>query len=226
MSAKGGTKVPNSTGFAQTPGGEQGLNYSDVHDHTIDLCDPRGFISTVNQNYRWDFKLTTDPNSNSNASPNRKPKAAAHYNMEAYMGTEESTDTSTPIEDKKPITETLSSQQDKEQRTHLSSQDAAQPGITSVVSKTAKTTYKAVITGEALTLGYPMSPPNLIEIGGQEAIKSGKDHFISKVVAHGRDFNGNMMTIYATAWKKNYVLNKAPTEATIQSDGLKEDSPV
>lgn len=85
-----------------------------------------------------------------------------------------------------------------------------------VTHKQGKTDYEVDLTGYAIRVGYPPSPPSLVSYGGLIPIKTGNDKIINKTLAVG----SSGLTIYQVTWRKTYLLSGRPANGEYVTDGV------
>jgi len=83
--------------------------------------------------------------------------------------------------------------------------------------------FRFIFSGRAVRAGYPVPVPNLQSVGGAKAIKIGTDLIVPKILGVGTDaYTGRKVTLHGLYWEKEYVLESAPKNGSIVTDGDKQ----
>ena len=155
------------------------------------------------------------------------------YENKYVIVSNEGTVEHTPLVDAEPRKEIVSGQLPKVNTDYKplgqteilteSSGGTAIPTPPKIRNKVHPTEVRVIMIGSATRIGYQITPPNLVSVGGVDAIKRGKDKVATDVNTVGSVAqNGRNCGLYTATWIKEYTLATQPTQWKPLTDGRPE----
>lgn len=203
--------------------GFRGLKYATNDDIIIDLCSGVPALPIRPEDNVPIDTATLQPSDGKTPPSSPQDQSYIHFDSRIISETDDGSSHALPLQKSNPINEgTSPTVALLNPSTEFGTKESSGGNLPAkpLITRTRPTRYKITFEGSLARVGYQSPVPNLNSVGGVKARKIGRDTVISKIVGTGTDAaSGEPLTVYGLYWRKQYILDDRPNNATINSEG-------